>query len=60
VPELPATASFGNIVYNLQQDEYLALGVWLDAPTPFGSVMNFDPIPPSLFDPQSMADSGSL
>lgn len=60
IPELPGTATLGNILYDLQQNKYLSVGIWFDAPAPLGSTLSLARIPASVFDPESMANSGGL
>lgn len=59
-PDLPGTTVICALVYNFQSAEYAYGGVFYNAPAPLGGGINFKPQPASLFDPQSMADSGGL
>ena len=53
-PNLPGTIFTNVIVNNLQTGNYVSVtGAWGDAP--YNAAWTFDPVPPSTFNPQTMA-----
>ena len=59
-PQLPGTTEVAQCYYNFQESKYVVSMPFYNAPVPLGSTINFDPIPASQFNPQSMATSGGL
>ena len=53
-PNLPGTILINNVVYNLQSTNYVSTqGPWIDAP--YNTPWTFNVVPPSYFNPQTMA-----
>jgi len=60
-PEGPVPCYVGQEIYNFQTNQYIVLGNWYDAPPPEGGPGTLlTPLPASMFNPDSMADSGGL
>ena len=59
-PDLPGTIYQGQIICNLQQQEYVFAQPLFNAPFPQNGNWVFKSLPNSMFQPQSMVDSGGL
>jgi len=60
VPNLPGVVFGGSAIYNFQSNEYVFTGSFYNAPSPLGGPPRYEPYPLTLFDPQSMTNSGGL
>lgn len=60
-PDLPGTVWTGTVIYNFQSNEYALVQVYYKAPRPLASAAyNYARLPGTMFQPQSMANSGGL